>query len=50
LLSEVLNHVVSLRFTMNQEVKANLFLETNNNLNFFLDEVFVLFSRKLSLA
>jgi hypothetical protein len=50
LLSKVLNHVVSLRFTMNQDVKANLLLESNNHLNLFLDEIFVLLRSKLSLA
>ena len=50
LFSKVLNHVISLRFTVNEEVEINLLLETNDDLNLFLDEIFVLFSSKFSLS
>lgn len=50
LFSKVLDHVISLRFTVNEEVETDLLLETNDDFNLFLDEIFVLFSSKLSLS
>lgn len=41
LLAEVLNHVISLGLTVNEEVKADLLLETDYRLNLLLDEVLI---------
>jgi hypothetical protein len=43
LFSEILDHVVSFGFTVDQEVDADLFLEADNNRDLFLDE-FLVFS------
>jgi hypothetical protein len=50
LLAEVLNHVIALRFTVDEEVKANSLLEADNALDLLLDELFILLSGELSLA
>jgi hypothetical protein len=42
LFSKVLNHVVPLGLAVNQEVNTDPLLETNNRLDFLLDELFVL--------
>jgi hypothetical protein len=41
LLSEVLNHVVSFWFTVDQKIHTDLLLEANNNFNLFLDELLI---------
>lgn len=41
LLSEVLNHVVSFGFTMNQKIDTNLLLEADDNLNLLLNELLI---------
>ena len=50
LLSEILYHVVSLRFSVNKEVQADFFLESNDGLDFFLNELFVLCFGDFTLA
>jgi hypothetical protein len=40
--TEVLNHVITLRFTVDEEIKANILLEFNDALNLLLDELVVL--------
>jgi hypothetical protein len=50
LLSKVLNHVVPLRFAVDQKVKADLFLETNDSLDLLLDEFFILLLSDLTLV
>lgn len=50
LLTKVLNHVVSLRFTMDQEIKADFLLEADNSLNLLLDELFVLLRSEFAFA
>lgn len=48
--TEVLNHVVTLRLSVDQEVKTNLLLEVNDGLNLLLDELLVLLLRDLLLS
>lgn len=43
LLSEILNHVISFRLSVYEQVETDALLETHNLFNFFLDELFVLF-------
>lgn len=50
LFTEVLDHVVSLRFTVHQQVEADLLLEADNSLDLLLDEFIVLILGDLSLA
>jgi hypothetical protein len=50
LLSEVLNHVVALGLSVDQEVKTDLLLEANDGLNLLLDELLILFLSDLTLA
>ena len=50
LLAEVLHHVITLWFSMNEEVETNLFLEADDILDFLLDEVLVLGCSELSLV
>lgn len=49
-LSEVLNHVVTLGLSMNEQVEADTFLEVNGVLDLLLDELVVLLGRKLTLG
>lgn len=49
-LTEVLDHVVTLGFTVDEEVEANLLLEADNGLNLLLDELVVLLLGELALA
>ena len=50
LFTEVLNHVVTLGFTVDEEIKSNLLLEADNSLNLFLDEFLVLGLSDFTLA
>lgn len=50
LLSEVLNHVVSLGLSVNEQVKTDLLLEADDSLDFLLDELLVLLLSDLTLA
>lgn len=50
LLSEVLNHVVTLGLSVNQEVQADLLLEADNCLNLLLDELLVLLLGNFALS
>jgi hypothetical protein len=42
LLAEVLNHVITLGFTVNEEIDSNLLLESNNSFDLLFDEFFIL--------
>ena len=48
--TEVLNHVISLGFTVDKKVKANSLLEADDFFNLFLDEFFILFVSEFTLA
>ena len=48
--TEVLNHVVPLRFTVDEEIKTNPLLEGYDVLDLLLDEVFVLLLCEFTLA
>ena len=48
--TEVLNHVVPLGFTVNEEIKADPLLEVNDALDLLLDEFLVLLFSELTLA
>lgn len=48
--TEVLHHVVPLRLAMNEKVETNFLLEPDNEFDFFLDEVVILFLRDLALG
>ena len=50
LLAEVLHHVVSLGFTVNEQVEANFLLEADDALDLLLDEVVVLSLSNLALG
>jgi hypothetical protein len=50
LFTEVLNHVITLGFTVNEEVETNLLLEANDSLNLLLDELLVLGLSDFALA
>lgn len=50
LFTKVLNHVIPLWFSVNQKIKADPFLETNDSFNLLLDEFFVLFLCDFALA
>ena len=50
LFTEVLDHVVTLGFTVHKEIKADLLLEANSLLDFLLNEFFVLLVSKFTLA
>ena len=50
LFTEVLNHVVSLRFTVDEEIKSDLLLEGDDALNLLLDEALVLLLGDLVLV
>lgn len=50
LFTKVLDHVVTLGFTMNEEVEPNLLLEANDSLDLFLDKLFVLGLGDLTLS
>jgi hypothetical protein len=50
LLAEVLHHVVSLRFSVDQKIQRNLLLETDYNFNLLLDELFIFYLCKLAFA
>lgn len=41
LFAKVLDHVITLWFTMNKEVKTNLLLEADNGFNFLFDELLI---------
>lgn len=43
LLSEVLDHIIAFRLSMYEQVETDALLETHNKVDFFLDELFVLF-------
>jgi hypothetical protein len=49
-LAEVLDHVVTLGLAVDEEVEADLLLETNNALDLLLQEVLVLGLAKLALG
>ena len=49
LFTEVLYHVVTFWFTVHKQVQADFLLETDNLLNFFLDEVIILFLCEFTL-
>ena len=42
LLAEVLDHVIPLRFTVNEEIESNALLEAYDSLDFLLDEFLIL--------
>lgn len=42
LLAKVLNHVIPLRLAVHEKVQANFLLETDDQFNLLLDEIFVL--------
>lgn len=48
--TKVLNHVVSLWFAMNEKVKPNLLLETDDFFNLLFDELVILSISDLALA
>lgn len=48
-LTEVLNHVITLGFAMNQEVEADLLLETDNSFDLLLNKFLVLVPSDLAL-
>ncbi len=50
LLSKVLNHVVTFRLAVDEEVKSNLLLEVYNTLNLLLDEFLVLVLAEFTFA
>ena len=41
LFPEVLNHVVSFRFTVDQEIDTDLLLEADDDLDFFFDKFLI---------
>lgn len=47
--TEVLNHVIAFRFSVNEEVEADLLLEADDGLYLLLDEFFVLLLGNLAL-
>ena len=49
-LTEVLNHVVTLGFTVDEKIETSLLLEADNALNLLLDEVVVLSLSDLPLG
>lgn len=49
-LSEILNHVVPLGLSVNQKIKTNLVLESDDSLNLLGDESIVLGISELSLS
>jgi hypothetical protein len=49
-LTEVLDHVVTLRLTVNEDVEAKLLLDLDNILDLALNELLVLLSRNLTLG
>ena len=50
LFTEVLNHVIALRLSVDEKVKPDFLLETNDFLNLLLDELLILFLSELALA
>jgi len=50
LFTKVLNHVVPLRFAVDEEIKTDLLLEVNNMLDLLLDEALVLLLGDFTLA
>jgi hypothetical protein len=50
LLAEVLNHVITLGFTVNEEIDSNLLLESNNSFDLLFDEFLVLSFSDFALA
>ena len=48
--TEVLNHVVTFGFTMDEEVQTDLLLEADNHLDLLLDELFVFLLGDLALG
>lgn len=49
-LTEVLDHIITLRFSVHQYVKANLLLEVNHIFNFLLYEAFILLFSEITLS
>ena len=50
LLTKVLNHVIPFRLAVDQKIETDPFLESDDNLDFLLDELFVLVLGKLSFT
>ena len=48
--TEVLHHVVTLRFAMDEEVKTDALLEADDTLDLLLEEVLILLLRDLTLG
>jgi len=50
LLAEVLNHVVTLGLSVDEEIEVDLLLEADNGLDLLLDELFILSLRDRALS
>jgi len=50
LFSEVLNHVISFGFTVDQKIHINLLLEADNKFNFLLDKLLIFVFGDLAFA